>query len=204
MNEKVIALHEVGHFIALCAVGLYDEFMSITCRPSNYNGAMVYGLTLRNGNSLTAYSQHLLADSKNYQAIIEQEGKEVVLKNLCFFFGGGSIDRMNGNESAERNSIDDVNNKVMCLPAISVTDIQDEQYAKLQSIVDEFLHPIFMAHSELINTLVDALFDKGSFTKAEMDKFVGEQHLALPQKSESFNNLLKQFSEIKMMDKDKL
>ena len=187
-HNSIVTRHEVGHFVALCASGLYDEFTSITNQAAN--GA--FGLTERNGQSLTDYSQKLVADLTNYLSVMRNVGRDVVLKNLCYFFGGGSIDRLYGCDSAIRNSIDDTNNKTLCLPAIGISGVSDERYAELQAMVDEFLHPIFRAEAPFIARLCDELARRGTISKADMDAIVQEAGWA-PSQHPSFDALLARF-----------
>lgn len=188
-DKKIIARHEVAHLLGIIIAGLYNEFVNMTCQPSG----QVNGQTVRNGNSLTEYSQHLASDIPNYLKVIKEEGRPVVLRNLCYVFGGGSYDRLTGNESDVRNSIDNQIIRSMLLPALSVVNVSDERYAELQKMVDAYLHPIFEANACLIEEIAEVLLERGTINKAEMDQLIAEKSWVLPTPKADFEGLQAQF-----------
>ena len=188
-DKKIIARHEVAHLLGIIIAGLYNEFVNMTCQPSG----QVNGQTVRNGNSLTEYSQHLASDIPNYLKVIKEEGRPVVLRNLCYVFGGGSYDRLPGNEPDVRNSIDNQIIRSMLLPALSVVNVSDERYAELQKMVDAYLHPIFEANACLIEEIAEVLLERGTINKAEMDQLIAEKSWVLPTPKADFEGLQAQF-----------
>ena len=177
-----IAAHECGHVVALAAVGLADEFTSVTIIPQNG----IKGLTTRSGASLTELSGRLAdhrqrvasaATTADAEAIATavREFKDfiattpvVCLPHLCFFFGGGSCDRLFGRENAARNTIDVNCIRRMVMPAMVLQPPADDRLRMVQDKVDEFLFSVFEKNMSLFRKIYDALVERKILDRASL------------------------------------
>ena len=161
-----IATHECGHVVALAAAGLTEEFISVTIVPENG----VRGLTVRSGASLTQLSDKLSEYAQNL-ADGRQEGLEafrnfvlttpaVCLPHICFFFGGGSIDRLLGRENRNRNAIDANCIRQMVVPSMLLPPLSDEDLTGIQEKVDEFLFNVFKKEKALFGRIYRAIVER--------------------------------------------
>lgn len=156
-ENEIVTLHEVGHIIGLYASGIIDEFISATNVASDGPSGKTYGLTRRSGQSLMELCNKLSeAVSQGAFGRMAEESAEICLPQICYFCGGGSIDRMYGNASERRESIDMAELKTKLLPAMFVNNVSEEALKELKDMVDEFLHSSFRKY----DVLVDALYDK--------------------------------------------
>lgn len=174
--NDIIVAHECGHWFALAASGLAGEFISATVVP--HGG--VYGLTLRSGQSLSKLSIDLascagkMGDPANrekgmsdFRDCIKCSPK-VCLPHVCFFLGGGSIDRLLGRESVSRNEIDTNCVKTMVIPAMVIPQISDAELKEVQSKVDEFLWAAFERDEPLFAEMYELLSAKKTVTNADV------------------------------------
>ena len=174
-----IALHETGHFVALCATGLYDEFTSMTDLPRDYCGARVHGLTMRSGTSLMAYSRELCAAAQKLasdpgmlkdDSVREAFGKaaDVCLPHVCFFLGGGVVDGCFGTGSEQRNQIDHGHVKNELLATMRLP-CEDELVRQMGEMVNGFLRGVFARESESVTKIARLLKKRGTLDKRDTD-----------------------------------
>ena len=178
---EVIAAHECGHVVALAAAGLADEFQKVTIVPQNG----IRGLTTRSGASLTKLSGELAEYSARIaSATGEAQHKamaafndfiattpDVCLPHLCFFFGGGSLDRLFKREDTGRNSIDADCIRNMVMPAMVLqAPLSDEQMLEVQGKVDEFLHSVFKVEENepLFRKIYKTLEKRNALTRTDL------------------------------------
>lgn len=177
-----IAAHECGHVVALAAAGLADEFLNVTIVPQNG----IRGLTTRSGASLTKLSGELAeysariasatgeAQHKAMAAFNDFIAKtpDVCLPHLCFFFGGGALDRLFGRENANRNSIDADCIRNMVMPAMFLTYLSENHLREVQDKVDEFLRQVFEVNESLFGKIYDSLMERNTLTRADLDPII--------------------------------
>ena len=173
-----IAAHECGHVVALAAAGLADEFISATIVPRDG----VLGLTRRSGVSLTKLSSELSEHSANLAAGRQDALKafrdfvlttpDVCLPHICFFVGGGSIDRLLGREDTIRNRIDTDCIRQMVMPAMHIPSLSDEDLALVQDKVDEFLFNVFKKEKVLFDKIYTALVEHKTLDCNSIDPLV--------------------------------
>lgn len=178
-----IAAHECGHMVALAAAGLVDEFTSVTIIPQN--GVM--GLTTRTGASLTEltgklaeHSQRLASAASSADAETIATAKQefnaffatipaVCLPHLCFFFGGGSCDRLFRRENAARNAIDlDIISRRV-IPAMAILPLANDHLREVQDNIDKFLFSVFEKNMSLFKNIYDALVARRILDRANLD-----------------------------------
>ena len=178
-----IATHECGHVVALAATGLTEEFRSATIVPQNG----MLGLTIRSGESLTRLSNEFLEYSRNLadgQTEIEAfrnfvlTTPAVCLPHICFFFGGGSIDRLLGRENARRNSIDAKCMREMVMPAMLLSELADDDLLYVQSNVDKFLHNVFTKEKILFNRIYHAIVEHKTLVHTSIDPNLMKEMIA--------------------------
>ena len=212
-----IATHECGHVVALAATGLTEAFRSATIVPQNG----VLGLTIRSGESLTKLSNKLselsnkllelskknLADQTEIEAFqteIEAFQTEieafrnfvlttpaVCLPHICFFLGGGSIDRLLGRENARRNSIDAEYIREKVVPAMLLPSLSDDDLLYVQSNVDKFLHNVFTKEKILFNRIYHAIVEHKTLVYTSIDPNLMKEMKACGERSaEAYKSLL--------------
>ena len=172
-----IAAHEAGHVFALGATGLADEFQSVT----TVHQTGVQGLTIRNGESLMRMSMELagyarrLADPtrsdearKAFRDFLMSEAPKTCLPHVCFFFGGGSIDRFLGCETPERNTIDMYAIRQYVLPAMAI-QILDHDLYEIQAKVDSFLGKSLMTDAVLFKRIYEKLATQRTITAEDKE-----------------------------------
>lgn len=176
-KEEIIALHETGHFIALYAMGLYDEFTVMTITPNNGT----YGQTVRTGDSLNNLSKKLSSISTrllndpgliNEFNNIKDSSKDVCLPHVAFFFGGGAIDNYKNRENENRNRIDTNNLSQKVLPAMFILNLNDKCLTELKEMTYNYLHKAFDAYKDLISIVSDELLEKKAINKEMMNKTI--------------------------------
>lgn len=167
---NVIAAHECGHVVALAAAGLADEFLYVTIVPQNG----IRGLTTRSGASLTKlsgelaeYSARIASATGGAQKRVTAEYNEfiattpkVCLPHLCFFFGGGSLDRKFKREDTGRNLIDADCIRNMVMPAMVLQILSEDHLREVQDKVDEFLFPVFEGNEPLFEKIYESLVER--------------------------------------------
>ena len=192
-----IAAHEAGHSLALAVAGLAGEFTSCTIVPQDG----VYGKTDRSGESLlllssdiAKYAQQLanpagLALAK--QAFREFLGNvpEICLPHVCFFFGGGSLDRFFDRECTARNAIDIRAIKDMVLPAMAV-GVSDDDLSKIQSKVDEFLGKAFEKEEALFKKIYDRLVAERTILRGDAGDLLVEMQNSAERLKADYQELL--------------
>ena len=191
-----IATHECGHVVALAAAGLTEEFISVTNVPQNG----VLGLTVRSGASLTKLSGMLLEYSRN---LVDgrQEGLEafrnfvlttpvVCLPHICFFFGGGSIDRLLGRESPDRNAIDANCIRQMVIPSMLLTSLSDEDLTWVQEEVDKFLLNVFKKEKVLFGRIYRAIVEHEVLERNSIPDILKDMQACADRSDENYKNLL--------------
>ena len=182
MNHKrfpnVTAAHESGHVVALAAAGLADEFLSVTIIPQN----VADGLTIRSGASLVKLSGELAGYSVRIASATGEAQRQamaafndfiattpdVCLPHLCFFLGGGSLDRQLGREDAKRNSIDADCIRKMVMPAMALQTLSDEHLREVQDKVDEFLFPVFEGSEALFGKIYESLVERKTLARDDL------------------------------------
>lgn len=182
-----ITLHETGHFVALCATGLYDEFTLMTDQATNDNGTSVLGETKRNGRSLSIYLKELESVPQRtkvedpFSVIKETFGKapEVCLPHVCFFLGGGVIDDCFGTGSETRNKIDHnlVKDELLrtMFPQIEVQErdrlelVQLELLSQMREMVSGFLQEVFYREFSSVAKIARLLKESGTIDKRGTD-----------------------------------
>ena len=192
-----IATHECGHVVALAAAGLTKEFISATIVQQNG----VLGLTVRSGASLTKLSAELselsrkLADGQ--QEELEEFRKfvlkipDVCLPHICFFFGGGSIDRLLGRENADRNMIDTTCIRQMVVPAMLLPSLSDEDMTWVQKEVDEFLSNVFHKEKIFLGRLYRAIVEHKTLLQNNIDpEVLKEMHACAERSAGDYRSLL--------------
>ena len=197
-----IAAHECGHVVALAAAGLADEFELATIVPQYENGVFVLGSTKRSGESLEKLSSELSEHSANLAAGRQDALKafrdfvlttpDVCLPHICFFVGGGSIDRLLGREDPNRNAIDAncIRDKVM-LTMLPATALSDEDLALVQDKVDEFLFNVFKKEKVLFDKIYTALVKHKTLDCNSLDPLVLKEMQSCASRSvEKFKCLL--------------
>ena len=171
---NVTAAHECGHVVALAAAGLADEFLYVTIVPQNG----IRGLTTRSGASLTKLSGELAeysariasATGEAQQKAIAEYNEfiattpKVCLPHLCFFFGGGSLDRkFKREDTTGRNSIDADCIRKMVMPAMVLQTLSDEHLREVQDNVDKlFLFPVFEGNEPLFGKIYKSLVERNT------------------------------------------
>lgn len=172
-NNYVVSRHEVGHFLALLATGVYNEFKSMNVKPENG----LYGVTHRSGESLLAFSQLIVNALGNGTLDQFRADKatqlKYVLPQICYFLGGGAIDNHFGCESDTRNSID-VKELKNLLTALFVTDVNENDVADLKKMVYPFLSGVVDKYSTIFECLTDGLSNKEFLSKEDTDSILGE------------------------------
>ena len=197
-----IATHECGHVVALAATGLTEEFRSATIVPQNG----MLGLTIRSGESLTRLSNKLsefskknLADQTEIEAFrnFVLTTPAVCLPHICFFLGGGSIDRLLGRENALRNSIDAKCMREMVMPAMLLPNLRpfpslsDDDLLYVQSNVDKFLHNVFTKEKILFNRIYHAIVEHKTLVHTSIDPNLMKEMKACGERSaEAYKSLL--------------
>ena len=191
-----IATHECGHVVALAATGLTEEFRSATIVPQNG----MLGLTIRSGESLTRLSNEFLEYSRNLadgQTEIEAfrnfvlTTPAVCLPHICFFLGGGSIDRLLGRENARRNSIDAECIREKVVPAMLLRELADDDLLYVQSNVDKFLHNVFTKEKILFNRIYHAIVEHKTLVHTSIDPNLMKEMKACGERSaEDYKSLL--------------
>ena len=197
-----IATHECGHVVALAATGLTEEFRSATIVPQNG----MLGLTIRSGESLTRLSDKLsefskknLADQTEIEAFrnFVLTTPAVCLPHICFFLGGGSIDRLLGRENALRNSIDAKCMREMVMPAMLLPNLRpfpslsDDDLLYVQSNVDKFLHNVFTKEKILFNRIYHAIVEHKTLVHTSIDPNLMKEMKACGERSaEAYKSLL--------------
>ena len=200
-----IVAHECGHVVALAAAGLADEFTSVTIIPQNG----VKGLTTRSGASLTELSGRLAEHSQRVAsaaaaadaekiATAVREFKDfiattpvVCLPHLCFFFGGGSCDRLFGRENAARNTIDVNCIRSMVIPAMVLQPPADDRLREVQDKVDEFLFSVFEKNMSLFRKIYDALVERKTLDRASLGPdILREMETCASRSKEDYGQLL--------------
>ena len=200
-----IATHECGHVVALAATGLTEEFRSATIVPQNG----MLGLTIRSGESLTRLSDKLSEFSKkNLRDQTEIEAfrnfvlttPAVCLPHICFFLGGGSIDRLLGRENALRNSIDAKCMREMVMPAMLLPNLRpfpslsDDDLLYVQSNVDKFLHNVFTKEKTLFNRIYHAIVEHKTLVHTSIDPNLMKEMKACGERSaEAYKSRLAAF-----------
>ena len=177
---EIIPAHECGHVVALAAAGLANEFKEVTIVQQGN----ALAVTKRSGASLIKLSGELLEYqdridaamdeaqlkrvSAEYNAFIKEKLPDVCLPHLCFFFGGGALDRLFGRENADRNSIDAdcIRKKVM--PAMVLQTLSDEDLREVQGKVDKFLFPVFEGNEPLFRKIYDSLVERNTLTRYDL------------------------------------
>lgn len=175
MSSKEIATHECGHLVAMMASGIYGEFASMLLTPTMYMGEPVGGLVIRNSLALNKISTKL---SENYSSLNKAsfpdliaffvgEGLEICLPQICYFYGGGAIDRLMGCEDVGRNRIDERELEQSVFLALLIVaekgwteeqlDWFNEQCAWLKTQVYEFLTSVFTREMPVITGIVDVI-----------------------------------------------
>lgn len=164
--------------VALAAAGLVDEFTSVTIIPQN--GVM--GLTTRTGASLTElskrlneYAQRMNAPDEETKEAAKQEFNAffetipaVCLPHLCFFFGGGSCDRLFGRENTARNEIDlDIISRNV-IPAMVIKPPANDRLRDVQDNIDKFLFSVFEKNMSLFKNIYDALVERRNLDRASL------------------------------------
>ena len=184
---KVIAAHECGHVVALAAAGLADEFLYVTIVPQNN----ALGVTKRTGASLTELGYELdifpvrinAATGEAQQRVTAEFNDfiattpDVCLPHLCFFFGGGSLDRLLGRENANRNSIDADCIRNMVMPSMVLKPSWADHLREVQEKVDEFLFPVFEVeeNEQLFEQLFESLLKRKALTRADLDPDIRDE-----------------------------
>ena len=171
----MVAAHEAGHVLALAASGLAGEFQKSTIVPQGG----VQGVTTRSGESLVRMSMKLaehaqrLADparlgetKKAFREFLEKELPKTCLRHLCYFFGGGSIDRFLGRDCPERNAVDMEAIRKMVLPAMAI-QVSDKDLVEIQQKVDAFLWKALEANEGLFKKTYDTLVEKHTITNQD-------------------------------------
>ena len=193
-----IAAHEAGHCLALAASGLADEFQKATIRPQDG----VQGLTTRNGQSLVNLSMDLAQHAqrlatqeesvKEFKEYLVTNAPKTCLPHLCFFFGGGSLDRFLGRENSSRNAIDLHAIQGMVIPAMAI-QVTDQELAEVQEKVDEFLWNAFKTDETLLKNLYNALVERQTITAD--DDLLREMRAGAAPVSDAYQTLLAWFTE---------
>ena len=191
-----IAAHEAGHCLALAASGLADEFQKSTIRPQDG----VRGLTTRSGHSLVNLSMDLAQHAQRlatqeepvneFKAFLKEKAPRTCLPHLCFFFGGGALDRFLGREHPPRNAIDMRAIQGMVIPAMAI-QVTDQELAEVQEKVDEFLWNAFKTDGTLLKSLYNALVERQTITAN--DDLLREMRAAPV--SDTYRTLLAWFTE---------
>jgi len=197
-----IAAHEAGHCVALVAAGLADEFVSATIVPQGG----VQGLTVRSGESLArlsmGFAEHAarlgdllrLEEAKRAFREFLMTAPEVCLPHLCFYFGGGSMDRYLQRDNPARNSVDMNVIGSMVVPAMAIPAISVGELAEIQKKVDEFLWMVFDDEDCMIEGFYDELCDKRVIDRSDFDQILKGSFLGLTDEShEKYSELLSWF-----------
>ena len=199
-----IVAHECGHWFALAAAGLAGDFTLATV----VRQGGVYGRTERSEESLTKYSLDLascagkmgnptsveagMADFRN----CIKRAPEACLPHICFFLGGGSVDRQLGRESTLRNSIDTNCVKTMVVPAMAVPSISDTEFKEVQAKVDEFLWAAFKREELLFAEMYELLSSRQTVTAADVNpQLAGKLKECAERSRDGYQRLLAWFRE---------
>ena len=113
------------------------------------------------------------------------------LRHICFFFGGGAIDRFLGRENPNRNEKDMEYIRKMVLPAMLLTALSDEDMTLIQEKVDEFMSKVFTKEKVLLDRLYNALVEHKTLTRDNIDPEILNEMRACAERSEGdYNDLL--------------
>lgn len=168
-----IALHEAGHVVALYLSGIGEEF---TDAVTGDCGVDVKGLTRRTGASLLdlsrRFSAFATATKREFNEVCAA-APSVCLPQICYFFGGGSMDRAVGRDCPTRNAIDDRHLSTEIMGTLMVSDLKPEAYAELREMVDAFLHLGFEENAGFVRAVYEELRTKKSVTAADIDRLTG-------------------------------
>lgn len=177
MTNETIVKHECGHLVALMAAGIYSEFTRISVGAAEHAGDRVNGLTERSGDSLMQYSFDLLnwsrrlgggqAGVEDWVRFLAERGLAVCLPHVCYFYGGGAMDRSAGCEDAERNGIDTREIEAKVLPSLVITWNDDCNFLKER--VYAFLESVFRREQSLITRICGELRENPVMEKGQMD-----------------------------------
>ena len=193
-----IAMHECGHVIALAATGLTDEFQIATNVPDFDDfGRPTDGRTDHTRASLNKLSENLTEFTSGQQGGLERFRQfvlttpDVCLQHLCFYFGGGAIDRFLGRENPNRNEKDMEYIRKMVLPAMLLTALSDEDMTLIQEKVDEFMSKMFTKGKVLLDRLYNALVEHKTLTRDNIDPEILNEMRACAERFEGgYNDLL--------------
>lgn len=203
----VTAVHEVGHVVALLAAGLSGEFESATVGAAHDSRGAVAGLTHVSFAAnqelvrrLTRYATDLgslgLATAASWSAsektrtrafiadytrFCREEAPRTALRYLCYYFGGGSIERsfqLGG--TALRERIDRAEATQHILPALQLDRFGEEDFDALRRDVDAFLVPVFRDNADLVRDLVHTLEAKSRLDAADVARATASHPLRVP------------------------
>lgn len=176
-NEDIIAYHEAGHFVALYAMGLYDEFTLMSIEPREG----MSGYTLRNGKSLIELCNKLTDVSRNtnlFQGMLDfnevkKHSMDICLPHVAFFFGGGALDEWKGRADNHRNSIDEENLSDLVLPSMFVLNFNNCM-EDLKAIMYPYLKKVFEVYSNLVDIVAGHLLELRTIDHARMNDILEE------------------------------
>ena len=217
-----IAMHECGHVIALAATGLTDEFQIATNVPDFDDfGRPTDGRTDHTRASLNKLSENLTEFTSGQQGGLERFRQfvlttpDVCLQHLCFYFGGGEIDRFLGRKNPDRNKIDMEQIRECVLPAMfllsTLTEkkdkalpsnkellsagtmawLSDEDITFIQKKVDEFMSKVFTKEKVLLGRLYSAIVEYKTLMRDNIDpEILNEMRTCAKRSERDYNNLL--------------
>lgn len=173
-HNECIALHETGHVIALYALGRYNEFQQTSIVPQG--GTM--GQTQRspfNGNIMNQAMELMRSLLMGNTEESKERRALSILPYVCFYYGGGSADRLWGDDYPSRNTIDmsALKTNFSLLAGCSVTDVA---LRRLQPIVDRFMHEVLRHYEALVERLTAKLTEQKTINKHQMDNLLTQWH----------------------------
>lgn len=201
----IIAAHECGHVVALAAAGLADEFKMVTIVP-NDRSLGITDCTWISRDRLVAnlgeHSRLLTGDAgqhpevmKNFKAFI-QTVPAVCLPYLCYYYGGGSCDRLFGRESVDRNMIDANEIRTNIIPATLIPNPTEEDLQQIQRNVDRFLFKVLDEEEKLFGLIYTALVQRKTIDRDSLGQDILDEMQACSKYfSEDYKELLKWFEE---------
>ena len=182
----VTVLHETGHLIVMYALGLMDNFSSISVKSSEHKNEVTG--TIDSVNGLTDATPDYKVKMQQFAAEIKQvgipksgaettglikkikvNGAALYLPNICKLFGGGAICRFY-EVPDEDMCIIDYNHIDLLLSGLGIPGTREA----MRILVDMYLNYVFTSFDYLTKAIYINLKQKGSLDKEQVMQIIGE------------------------------